>query len=146
MEKGASAPPIIMTKTLYAKLVLALLALLSVIAVLYLILTYYSTGMYLKEVNQRLHKDLSKNLVSENILMIEVRVEDTGAGIPAKDLHHIFDRFYRVNKSRADDGAESGLGLAIAKRILELHESAIEVESTPGAGTAFSFHLPRITP
>lgn len=60
-----------MTKTLYAKLAFVLLGLLSVIAFLYLVLTYYSTGMYLKEVNQRLHKDLSRNLVAENILMID---------------------------------------------------------------------------
>lgn len=77
---------------------------------------------------------------------VEVRVEDTGPGIPEEELPHIFDRFYRAHGSddKARDGA--GLGLAIAKRILELHDTSIEVESTPGKGTAFYFSLPRINP
>lgn len=71
-----------------------------------------------------------------------VSVADTGCGIPAEDLPNIFERFYRVEKSRgpaARGGA--GLGLAIAKRILELHDSGIEVQSKVTAGTTMSFEL-----
>jgi signal transduction histidine kinase len=71
---------------------------------------------------------------------VEVEVSDTGSGIAAEHLPHIFDRFYRVEKSRHDQSA--GLGLAIVKRILELHGSTITVASTPGSGTTFSFCLP----
>jgi signal transduction histidine kinase len=71
---------------------------------------------------------------------VSVEVGDTGCGIAPEHLPLIFDRFYRVEKSRHDQSA--GLGLAIVKRILELHESTINVESTPGAGTRFTFNLP----
>ena len=72
---------------------------------------------------------------------IKVEITDTGCGIPAEDIPHIFDRFYRVEKSRQGSGDGAGLGLAIAKRILELHGSVIEVTSMPNAGTTFSFYL-----
>jgi hypothetical protein len=74
---------------------------------------------------------------------VAVQVQDTGHGIAADDLPHIFDRFYQVSKhcSNPTDGA--GLGLAIAKRILELHGSAIEVDSRVNGGTTFTFRLPR---
>ncbi|MEN8196851.1 MAG: ATP-binding protein, partial [Pseudomonadota bacterium] len=73
---------------------------------------------------------------------IEARVSDTGPGIPEADRERIFERFYRVEKSRADAPEGTGLGLAITRRILQLHDSPIEVESTPGHGAAFSFRLP----
>jgi signal transduction histidine kinase len=73
---------------------------------------------------------------------ITVHVQDTGAGIEKDELPHIFDRFYRSAESRKDQTGHSGLGLAIAKRILELHERPIAVTSEPGSGTTFSFHLP----
>ena len=79
-----------MTKTLYAKLALVLLGLFSFIAVLYLILTYYSTSMYLKEVNQRLHKDLAKNLVAENILMINGEINAQNASLSARSIALMF--------------------------------------------------------
>ena len=69
-----------------------------------------------------------------------VQVTDTGSGINASDLPRIFDRFYRGEKSRSDSG-NAGLGLAIAKRIVELHGSTLTVESKPGL-TVFSFTLP----
>ncbi len=65
-------------------------------------------------------------------------VSDTGCGIPAADLPHIFNRFYRV-KGRTSSGA--GLGLAIARRIIELHNGSLVVESTEGSGSTFSFSL-----
>lgn len=73
---------------------------------------------------------------------IEARVADTGPGIPEEDRERIFERFYRVEKSRADAPEGTGLGLAITRRILQLHESPIRVESTPGHGASFSFRLP----
>lgn len=71
---------------------------------------------------------------------VGIRVTDTGYGIPKKDLPHIFERFYRVNKHRNTDG--TGLGLAIANRIIKLHKSTIKVDSHPKTGTTFSFRLP----
>ncbi len=73
---------------------------------------------------------------------VGIEVKDTGCGIPAEALPFIFDRFYRVDKNRSNRSGGAGLGLAIAKRILELHGSSIQVISTLQSGTAFTFHLP----
>ncbi|PSQ76069.1 MAG: two-component sensor histidine kinase [Bacteroidetes bacterium QH_7_62_13] len=73
---------------------------------------------------------------------VSVSVSDTGPGIPDDALPHIFERSYRVDKSRDRDKGGAGLGLAIAKTILELHDSTLEVESTVGEGTIFRFRLP----
>ena len=70
-----------------------------------------------------------------------IEVADTGTGIPPDDLSRIFDRFYRAEKSRALSGGNAGLGLAITKRILDLHDSTIGVASEPGK-TVFHFTLP----
>jgi len=75
-----------------------------------------------------------------------MRVEDTGAGIPPIDLPHIFDRFYRGDKSRSRHAGGSGLGLAIAKQLVEAHGGTIEVESEVGQGTAFIITLPSVRP
>ena len=73
-----------------------------------------------------------------------VRITDTGKGIPAEDLPHIFERFYRVEKSRTRQSEPSGagLGLAITKKIIDAHNSRITVKSEPGKGTEFEFALP----
>ncbi|MCX6165712.1 MAG: ATP-binding protein, partial [Ignavibacteriae bacterium] len=71
-----------------------------------------------------------------------ISVSDNGVGIPKDDLPRIFERFYRVDKTRSRDMGGSGLGLSIVKHILELHNSAIKVESDEGKGTRFEFNLP----
>jgi signal transduction histidine kinase len=73
---------------------------------------------------------------------VEVSVVDTGEGIPAEDLPNIFERFYRVDKSRARDTGGSGLGLTIAKRLVEAHGGSIAVYSEPHKGSCFTFTLP----
>ena len=77
---------------------------------------------------------------------ISVQIMDTGQGIPAGELPHIFNRFYQLEKSRKAQTGHSGLGLAITKKILELHGKTIEVASSPGAGTTFSFRIPICNP
>ena len=78
---------------------------------------------------------------------LQFKVRDNGSGIAAEDLPNIFERFYRGDKSRQQNG-ESGLGLAIAKSIVEAHGGSITVESvprglrpTPGQGTQFTICL-----
>ncbi|NIV39841.1 MAG: two-component sensor histidine kinase, partial [Anaerolineae bacterium] len=71
-----------------------------------------------------------------------VEIQDTGEGIPAQDLPHVFERFYRGEKSRSRATGGAGLGLAIAKGIVEAHGGSIDVESQPGQGTRFAFTLP----
>jgi len=73
---------------------------------------------------------------------VEVCVSDTGEGIPAEDLPNIFERFYRVDRSRARATGGSGLGLTIAKRLVEAHGGQITVQSELGKGSRFSFTLP----
>jgi signal transduction histidine kinase len=71
-----------------------------------------------------------------------VCVSDTGCGIPEQELPHVFNRFYHRGETRGSKTGHSGLGLAIAKRILELHNKTIIVESKAGFGTSFTFFLP----
>ncbi|GMQ90115.1 MAG: ATP-binding protein [Gammaproteobacteria bacterium] len=73
---------------------------------------------------------------------VTVQVADTGCGIPEVDLNRIFDRFYQAHKGDRSSNDGAGLGLAIAKRILELHGIAIAVDSEVGVGTTFRFALP----
>ncbi len=74
---------------------------------------------------------------------ITTLVTDTGEGIPPEHLSRIFERFYRVDKSRSREKGGTGLGLAIVKHILEGHGTRADVESTVGKGSTFSFKLPR---
>jgi len=69
-------------------------------------------------------------------------VEDTGEGIPAEALPHIFDRFYRVSSIRSPSEGHCGLGLAICKSILDAHGATIQVASQPGLGTTFTLRFP----
>ena len=73
---------------------------------------------------------------------VTVMVKDSGIGIPEGDVSRIFERFYRVDKSRSRAKGGTGLGLAIVKHILEGHKTQIKVESEPNKGSVFSFRLP----
>lgn len=72
---------------------------------------------------------------------VSVIVRDTGRGIPPDDLKRIFERFFRVEKSRSKEMGGTGLGLAIVKHILEAHDTKVSVTSTVGVGSTFSFTL-----
>jgi signal transduction histidine kinase len=74
--------------------------------------------------------------------LLYISVADTGEGIPAEDLPLIFERFYRVDKSRTRTTGGTGLGLTIVKRLVEAHGGRIDVMSQPGRGTTFTFTLP----
>ena len=77
---------------------------------------------------------------------VEVTVRDTGEGIPPEHLPYIFERFYRVDRSRSRATGGAGLGLAIVKQLVEAHGGQIRVESEVGRGTQFTFTLPVAEP
>jgi signal transduction histidine kinase len=77
-------------------------------------------------------------ITSGELAYVSVTISDTGAGISQDHLPHIFERYFKKD----DRGGSSGLGLAIVKRIIDLHESTIEVKSIVGQGTTFNFSLP----
>lgn len=77
---------------------------------------------------------------------IVVEVSDTGNGISQEELPYIFDRFYQLDKSRNSSSGLAGLGLAICKRVLELHGRTINVKSILGSGATFTFNLPSYSP
>lgn len=77
---------------------------------------------------------------------VQVEVTDTGVGIPPDELPHVFDRFYRVDRSRSRATGGAGLGLAVVKYLVEAHGGRVWVHSTPGAGSTFGFALPAQLP
>jgi two-component system phosphate regulon sensor histidine kinase PhoR len=74
---------------------------------------------------------------------VRLRVEDTGIGIPERDLPRVFERFYRVDKARSRELGGTGLGLSIVKHLCQAMDGKVAVESVVGRGTAFTIHLPR---
>ncbi len=77
--------------------------------------------------------------------IVQVQVQDTGAGIPAEDIPHLFQKFYRVDNSTTRTVGGTGLGLFICKKIVELYNGRIWVESTWGKGSTFYINLPRLS-
>jgi two-component system, OmpR family, phosphate regulon sensor histidine kinase PhoR len=73
---------------------------------------------------------------------VVVEVTDNGIGIPAIDLPRIFERFYRVDRSRSREMGGTGLGLSIVKHVVQAHGGSVEVSSRPGAGSCFRLKLP----
>ena len=92
---------------------------------------------YTKEKGGKVMVDISRGEKEATVQVI-----DDGIGIPSEDINRIFERFYRVDKSRSKDGGGTGLGLAIVKHILEAHRQRIIVTSTVGKGSTFKFTLP----
>ncbi|MBW1605683.1 HAMP domain-containing histidine kinase [Lactobacillus sp. Sy-1] len=84
-----------------------------------------------------IHVSLSRNMRS-----VELSVQDFGEGISQENVRNVFDRFYRVDKSRSRDQGGNGLGLSIAKRLVEAYHGNIAVESSVGSGSIFSVSLP----
>jgi two-component system sensor histidine kinase BaeS len=87
---------------------------------------------------------LSVRSDSDQMLLVEIC--DTGIGIPAEALPHIFDRFYRVDQSRARTSSQggSGLGLSIAQGLVQAHKGTITLSSAPGQGTRVTIRLPAL--
>jgi two-component system, OmpR family, sensor histidine kinase VicK len=77
--------------------------------------------------------------------VVQLYIKDTGAGIPTEDIPHLFQKFYRVDNSSTRTVGGTGLGLFISRKIIELYEGRIWVESTIGVGSTFYINLPRIS-
>ena len=101
------------------------------------LLNLVSNGLKYTKKNGRV--EISFNQASDGDVIVHVK--DNGKGIPEEDINRIFERFYRVEKSRSKEKGGTGLGLAIVKHILEGHKSKIEVESKYGEGSEFTFKL-----
>ena len=79
---------------------------------------------------------------SQNSTYLDVKVQDTGVGIAQEDINHIFERFWRADRSRSYHSGGSGLGLAIARAIAQNHGGSITVTSLIGKGSCFTVRLP----
>lgn len=86
--------------------------------------------------------DVAVSALPKNKDRLLVTVADNGVGVPKEDLDHLFERFYRVEKSRTSDAGGTGLGLAIAKELIEAHGGEIHMESTVGKGSTVTIEIP----
>lgn len=119
-----------------------------------------STGLYTVNGNETQLTSMFSNLVENAVKYtpsggrvevaarpnnneVEVRVSDTGIGIPKENLVRIFERFYRVDKARSKETGGTGLGLSIVRHVAENHGGRVSVESTLGEGSTFTVRLPR---
>ena len=84
-------------------------------------------------------------IIKEEDDSVELQVKDTGIGIPQKSLERVFERFYRVDKSRSKQTGGTGLGLAIVKHIVAKHNARIELQSELGKGTTITVIFPKNT-
>lgn len=73
----------------------------------------------------------------------KITVRDTGIGIPLEDQSHVFERFYRIDKSRSKRSGGTGLGLSIVKHAVQYHSGEIKLKSVPGEGTQITVFLPK---
>ena len=73
---------------------------------------------------------------------VEIKVRDDGPGIPEEDISHLFERFYRVDKSRSKKTGGMGIGLAITRAIVKMHGGEISAENQNGQGAVFTINLP----
>jgi signal transduction histidine kinase len=107
-------------------------------------------GLFMNVLDNAIKYTLSPGTVSVSLRregqMAVVAIKDTGVGIPAENIPFIFERFYRVDKSRSRTQGGTGLGLAISRHIAEAHGGKIELESQVGSGSTFSVWLPLQSP
>lgn len=96
-------------------------------------------GRIISSINLENNPDTTRGLAGRQLL---VSVRDNGEGIPAENLPHIFERFYRVDNSRARSEGGTGLGLAIVKQMVEAHGGRVWAESHPGQGSTFHLTIP----
>jgi two-component system sensor histidine kinase BaeS len=87
--------------------------------------------------------EIEDRVVDRNAFFARVSVIDTGIGIPAEHLLHLFDRFYRVDEARSRHSGGTGLGLSIAHHFVRAHGGFIHVASQPDEGTIFTVYLPK---
>lgn len=99
------------------------------------------TNLILNSIKYGIENGTTKVSFYQMDRQVLVEIADNGLGIEEKHLNHLFDRFYRVDKSRSRESGGSGLGLSIVKHILEAHNQSVNVRSTPGQGSTFGFTL-----
>ncbi|MCT2535748.1 HAMP domain-containing histidine kinase [Aquibacillus koreensis] len=110
----------------------------------------YADGQRMEQILTNLLENATRYTEKGNILVrvfkhskqIKITVEDTGIGISEKDVPYLFERFYRVDKSRSRSHGGTGLGLSIVKKLVDIHDGAIEIQSKLGEGTTFILSFP----